>query len=553
MSSTSATSPVTFSGFTGIDFNQIISAITAADQVPITNLENQLVAENTSISTLGTIGGDFTSFQTALNNLNTSIAIAPMGATVSSGAPFSASVVGGPTSGTYTVSVNQLASAESLASQGYASDTAPVGTGTITITSGGKPYSITIDSTNNTLDGVASAINAAGAGVTAQVENTGIAGAPYRLVITSTETGTSNGFTVSQSLSGGTSPDFINNEIGPVSSSITGTSSATIGGAYTGSLSQGYQFTVTSGGTLGTDPITIAYTSDSGEQGSIVVPANYSGGALTVADGLTLSLANGTLNTGDSFAVAAFVPQLSAAQNAQVQIGNQIVTSPTNAVSNAIPGVMLALNNIGGPATVSVAPDQVAQGNDINSMVQAYNTLFNDITANTQAVPNQTAPPLASDGGLREVLFNMQMQLGTLNLSNLGVTVNQTTGQLSFSQASFATAQDSNPSAVTTAMQQLYAAMNPIVSGALQPNDGVIASETSSDQTQVQNLTTQITNMNKQLNQQKEQLQAQYALLQGEIASYQSLSALFTDSSSSSSSSSTSTTTTPGTNLTMSA
>ncbi len=66
-----STPSVTLSNFTGLDFNQILQADAAAAQIPITALQNQLVAVNTSISTLGAISGDFSSLQSALTTLNT--------------------------------------------------------------------------------------------------------------------------------------------------------------------------------------------------------------------------------------------------------------------------------------------------------------------------------------------------------------------------------------------------------------------------------------------------------------------------------------------------
>lgn len=446
-----STPSVTLSNFTGLDFNQILQADAAAAQVPITALDNQLTAVNTSISTLGTIQGDFTSLQSALNALNTSLTIPPSGVSVSQNAPFSATSTGGAVNGTYNVTVTQLASAQSLASQGYASSNAGVGDGSITITIGGQPTSITIDSSNDTLAGLASAINGAGIGVTAQVVDTGAPGAPYRLQITSSATGSAQAFSITSSLAGGTAPDFTDNEIGPTDTSgVTGTATPTISGTYTGTLSQGYHFTVTNGGTVGVDPITIGWSSDSGESGVITVPASYTGQQLTVADGITLALGAGTLNTNDTFGAAAFTPQLSVAQDATVQVGNQIVTSSSNQVTNAINGVTLDLSGTGGPSVVTVAPDLTTEANQISAFVSAYNTAVNDITTNTQALPNQTAPPLADDGGLRSTLFNLQTQLGTLNLSTLGISVDQQTGNLVFNQAQFVSSGSSNPSAVNT-------------------------------------------------------------------------------------------------------
>ena len=152
----SSTPSVTLSNFTGIDFNQILQADEAAAQIPIAALQNELVGVNTSISTLGTIGGDFSSLQSALNSLNTSLTIPPVGIRVSQNAPFTAAVTGGPINGTYSVTISQLASAQGLASQGYVSSSASVGDGSVTITIGGHPTSITIDSSNDTLAGLAS-------------------------------------------------------------------------------------------------------------------------------------------------------------------------------------------------------------------------------------------------------------------------------------------------------------------------------------------------------------------------------------------------------------
>ncbi len=549
-----ATTPsVTLSNFTGLDFNQILQADAAAAQVPIAALQNQLVGVNTAISTLGTIAGDFTSLQTALTTLNTSLTIPPAGVSVSQGAPFTAAVSGGPINGTYNVTVSQLASAQSLASQGYASSDASVGDGSVTITVGGQPTSITIDSSNDTLAGLAGAINGAGIRVTAQVVNTGAPGAPYRLQITSNATGSAQAFSISASLSGGTAPDFANKEIGPTDTrGVTGTATPTIGGTYTGTLSQGYHFTVVSGGTVGVDPITIAWTSDSGEAGTITVPTSYAGQQIDVADGITLTLGTGTLKTNDTFGAGAFVPQVTAAQDATVQVGSQIVTSSSNQVTNAIDGVTLDLNGTGGPSVVTVSPDLTTEASQISAFVSAYNTAVNDITTNTQALPNQTAPPLADDGGLRSTLFNLQSQLGTLNLSTLGISVNQQTGDLTFNQGQFITSASSNPTAVNSEIGQLYSALNPTVSGVVAPNTGLIATETTNDQAQTTQLSTQINTLTAEEQHQQQLLQAEFGQIQAAVATYQSLSQLFTDNSSSTSSSSSSSTPTPGSNLTLS-
>lgn len=99
--------------------------------------------------------------------------------------------------GNYSLNVTQLAQAQSLASPAgvYAdSDTTTVGTGTLTFTVGGVSTDITVDGTNNTLGGLAAAINAANAGVSAGVVDTG---SGFRLVMSADESGQANAMQVS--------------------------------------------------------------------------------------------------------------------------------------------------------------------------------------------------------------------------------------------------------------------------------------------------------------------------------------------------------------------
>ncbi len=526
----STSTGIAFSNFTGIDFSTILTAETAAAQVPISAKQNVLVGVNTAISLLGAISGDFTSVQNSLDTLKTSLTVPPTGATVSAGAPFTASVTGAPINGTYSVSVSKLAQAQSIASQGYASNTTNVGDGTISISVGGAAAkNVVIDSSNDTLDGLANAINSTpNIGVTAQVVNTGAPGAPYRLQLIASSTGTAAAFTVSGNLVGGTSPDFANAQVGPTDiSSVSGTATPTVGGSYTGSLSQAYQFSVVSGGTLGTDPLTLKWTSDSGESGTLNIAAGDPD-PIAVVDGLTVSLGSGTLKAGDSFTAAAFVPKVSDAQNATLQVGNQVIVSQTNTVSNAISGLSLQLSNTGTSSKITVAPDLVAQGKNISNFVDAYNKAIGDIVYNTQAVPKTTPPALAGDGGLRATMFNLQSQLGTLNLSTLGITVDKNSGNLVFDQGKFALSANTDPAAVNQSISDLYSALNPTVSMIIAPATGLIDTETNSYNTQKTALISQLTQMNNDLANYTDQLQKEYANIQAAVAGYQTIGDLFT-------------------------
>jgi flagellar hook-associated protein 2 len=98
----------------------------------------------------------------------------------------------------YSVEVEQLARAQKLQSTSFASSSTAVGTGTLTITSGGKSFNVVIDSTNNTVAGIAAAINSSDAGDS--VVATVITGAngTATLTLTARTTGVANALTLTQ-------------------------------------------------------------------------------------------------------------------------------------------------------------------------------------------------------------------------------------------------------------------------------------------------------------------------------------------------------------------
>jgi flagellar hook-associated protein 2 len=124
--------------------------------------------------------------------------------------------------GSYAIEVSSLAQAQTLVASGQASLSSAIGSGTSTTlsfdfgtitgtaTSGkyatGTTFSstgagvktVTIDSTNNTLQGMRDAINAANIGVTASIINDGST-SPYRLVLSSANMGAANSMKISAS------------------------------------------------------------------------------------------------------------------------------------------------------------------------------------------------------------------------------------------------------------------------------------------------------------------------------------------------------------------
>jgi len=107
-------------------------------------------------------------------------------------------------SGTYSLIVNNLATESKLITSGYAETTTSIASGTVTIVIGSSASAtVTIDSTNNTLDGLRLAVNNLGLDIKASFLNDGDATNPYRLLVSGTQTGSSGTVTMSTNITSG--------------------------------------------------------------------------------------------------------------------------------------------------------------------------------------------------------------------------------------------------------------------------------------------------------------------------------------------------------------
>ncbi len=101
------------------------------------------------------------------------------------------------TSGTYSLVVNNLATETKLITSGFANTTTELERGSVKVTSGSASATITINNTNNSLDGLRLAINNLGLDVKATFLNDGSATEPVRLLISGNKTGSSGAVTMS--------------------------------------------------------------------------------------------------------------------------------------------------------------------------------------------------------------------------------------------------------------------------------------------------------------------------------------------------------------------
>ena len=210
----SSTSPVSIASSTSagaaggsvIDVSSLVSQLVAATQAPQEAvITQQTQAVTSEMSSVGQLKNALSTFQSSLAALDTPAAFGSLGATSSNTAAFTATVDSGATLGSYNVSISQLAQAQQIVStSAYGSSSATVGTGTLQLSLGGSSFSVTIGSGNDTLSGIAAAINSASGnpGIEASVV-TGTGGA--HLVLTSTVTGASNTLSVTQTAGSGLS------------------------------------------------------------------------------------------------------------------------------------------------------------------------------------------------------------------------------------------------------------------------------------------------------------------------------------------------------------
>ncbi|HTV97428.1 MAG TPA: flagellar filament capping protein FliD [Steroidobacteraceae bacterium] len=199
-SAASANSLITSTGIgSGLDISAIVSALTSSYGAAQTNeLSSEQTTLNAQVSAFGTFSSALDTLQATLSTLEDPSQLAGYDATVADTNIASATASSDAVPGQYSLEVQNLATAASLTSQAFASAGTTVGTGTLNIAVGTATAAITIDSTDDTLSGIASAINSAAnnPGVTASVIST-TDGA--RLVISGTSTGAASAITVTQS------------------------------------------------------------------------------------------------------------------------------------------------------------------------------------------------------------------------------------------------------------------------------------------------------------------------------------------------------------------
>lgn len=209
MTSISSTGSISSAGIgSGLDVNTIVAKLMEVESLPLTLLQNKASSLNTQVSAIGQLSSLTSAMRDASRALTSPSLWSQTAVSSGDAGAVSASVASGAAAGTYGVSVQALASAQTVASSAFASSTTAVGQGTIQIElgswssatppvftgkSGATPVTVTIGAGDTSLASIRDKINAANAGVTATIV-TDASGA--RLSLRSAATGAENAFRV---------------------------------------------------------------------------------------------------------------------------------------------------------------------------------------------------------------------------------------------------------------------------------------------------------------------------------------------------------------------
>jgi len=450
----------------GIDVNSFVQLALAPDTANITSLQAQQAAVNNESSALSAITANLTALQSAASALSDPLGILSSEIT-SSTDPTAVTATASSSSvpGAHTIAITSLATTSSLYSDDVGTSATPLATGdTISISAGGTQIaSVTVDSTNNTLGQIAAAINSQATSYTSDTVPTGstplatgdtisilAGGAPVATIAVNSTNNTLTGIA-----------DAINNQTSLVHASVVNDAN----GAHLSILNAaGSPGNLSITGNLHL-PNTTAINFNQVVQARASVINDANGARLAVVSGASGAPGNltftGSLHRTDNSAVSftQAVPGL----NAVLSVDGVPISSTTNTVNNVINGVALNLAGptTNGPVTLTVAPDTSSITTAINQFVSSYNTAITAINAQFQVGPGGTVGgSLEADNSLRDaqqtllnaITYSTAGSGGAVNLTNLGINVNND-GTLSVDSGALATALSSNFSGVQSFMQ----------------------------------------------------------------------------------------------------
>jgi flagellar hook-associated protein 2 len=230
----------------------------------------------------------------------------------------------------------------------------------------------------------------------------------------------------------------------------------------------------------------------------------------------------------------------------------QVLSSSTNTIENAIPGVRLTLKGVSStPVTITAsAPDVDRDGvkTKIKAFVDAYNTMLTSIDSKVSdkpvVSPTSTADAqhgsLYGDSGLTSMASQMRQFVsqtldglsGVVDLADLGITVPKATGGSSTDDAKLGKlvidddklteALDTDWTKVSDFFTAFSAKVDTFVRGYTGTGKGIIDGRLQSADADIKSYDNQLDTMNTRMNNEETRLRAQFAAMESALAKAQS-------------------------------
>lgn len=183
---------ITFSGLaTGLDTNSIVSELMSLERQPLIRMEADKTWLNNRLDAYSIFDTKLNNFLASVKDLDATNDFHPSTINVAESGLFTASGTSNALPGSsYQIEVMALAQVQKNVTTGF-SDKAidQFGNGTLSIIVDGVPQNIAISTGNGSLEGIMTAINSGGIGISATIINDGTAN-PYRLVLTGADSAT---------------------------------------------------------------------------------------------------------------------------------------------------------------------------------------------------------------------------------------------------------------------------------------------------------------------------------------------------------------------------
>ena len=595
------------------DPNTVVTGMLAGDQQRVTNLQASVKNIQNDQTSYKAIGADVAALQSAAFNLTLQSSVQATTATSSNAAAVTATASPSAIAGAYSIGVTHLATATTAASTGglgisvdaHTTDTAlsalnlrsAATGGTFSVVVDGQVQSVTVDTPKALKDPTGGALYNLQQQITAALHNdpgaqanVTVAGNKVQVAVTGGDPTKTH--TISFGSAGDSSNFLALTNLSTVAGTIsTGaaalTSTAVVGVAQPSAVlaSAGLGTTLNSSGSFSVNGVSISYNAATDSLSAVIQRINNSTAGVTAsydsaADRLVLTnkvtgqnaiaLADAGGGNGNFLAAMGLAPGTTTAQalgqNAVFSVNGATLSSPSNTVTSAVPGLSLTLTAATGgtPATLTVGADVTGITAKVQAFVDAANKVLGDINLTQQKDPTSGGySDLLGDPtlvGLKNTLIKMVTSSVTAtgtyqSLQDIGLTtgaVGSTPGSttsFTLNKDKLAAAITANPGAVanlflgtsgtagfTGAAQQL----NTYLTQQTSPLNGPFALYQQTGNTRLQSIQNQITQQNRMIDQKRQTLLAQFTAMSQALTQLSSESSFFTAMSNSQSSSSSS-------------